>query len=549
MNSGEIPLQTKLHELEQEVQFLKKTNHGIRRTLEELAMLQAMLKGIPTLKSVDDVIDQFVHIIKNYFPYKAHVYYTLNYDDLSLHPVGDVLNQHALLHHHFEINESILIWVLNENQIVTVEPINDSLKDSVSLVAIPLNTTSRMIGVMVFEIMAKGDVILTATTREILEIAASQASTSIENIFLYEDMQQKNKNLHKIKAFTSNILESLVNGIIAFNTEREIIHINHNASVMFGILDQNPVGKHYKTVLPVAFAEILHILFEQTEKDGYVMDYQMEFELPGGVVIPYGISTSILRDENSESLGITLVARDMTASRELERLRSLDQLKNDFVSTVSHELRSPLATIRAYIDTLVNRVDKDDIEARDMFLKTIEEEANRLTTLVENMLDIASIESGKIQLELSRMPVDTIILSVAKLCQMQSQIHTVKTEIADNLPMLSLDKDRMIQVLYNLVNNAIKYSPDGGDVTVRAYEKDSALHISVVDQGMGLKPEDLKQVFNKFFRVNSMKTSNIGGTGLGLAIVKKLVELHHGKLDVSSKYGEGSTFSVILPIG
>ena len=534
-------------ELEKEIEFLKRTNKGLRRSLEELSLLQHMFKSISSAKTINLIITQFISIIKANWKYKGYVYYKLSPEDLLFIPYQSEDLEFNYVQSHYDINQSILTWILNEKQISTLPPSNEALSNS-SLLLIPFHTVTKLLGVIAIEISMNADEALTMQTHEILNLAAGYASTSIENTLLYEDLRNQNVNLDNMRAFTANILESLVNGIITFNTNGEITHINHNAVVMFGITENEITGRSYLDVLPNAMAEMTHLLFEQTKRDGYVMDYQMEFELGGGVTIPYGISTSLLKDEKSNILGMTMIARDMTATRELERLRSLDKLKSDFVSTVSHELRSPLATIRAYIDTLVNRVDEGDRETRTMFLKTIEEEAERLSTLVQNMLNLAAIESGKIQLEMQHMEIYEIIESVAKLCQMQTKIHTIVVEADKGLPKINLDKDRMTQVLFNLVNNAIKYSPDGCEIKIKAYENEAAIRVDIIDHGLGMKPEHMQNLFQKFYRIESQQTSNIGGTGLGLAITKKLVELHGGKIEVSSEYGKGSVFSVILPI-
>jgi len=534
-------------EFEQEIEFLKRTNKGLRYSLEEMSLFQHMAKGISAAKDESSIIGEFISIIKTYWDYKGFVCYDLDFKTLDFVPSYSGVIDSDFIYNNFDVNPSILTWILNEKQISTL-PAKSSENSKLSLLLIPLATVTKLLGVLSVVIEADADDLLTMQTLEILNLAAGYVSTSMENSILYGDICNKNIHLEHMRAFTSDILESLNNGIITFNMEREITHINQNAVAMFGITEVNPVNQSYLDVLPPAIAELTHLLFEQTVKDGFVIDYQIDFELSGGIVLPYGVSTSLLRDESNKLLGMTLVARDMTASKELERLRSLDRLKDDFVSTVSHELRSPLATMKAYIDTLMNRVEADDIETRDMFLKTIETEANRLATLVENMLDIASIESGKISLELQYMHVNEIIESVAKLCQVQTVKHKIIIDIADNLPKINLDKDRMTQVMHNIVNNAIKYSPDGGDITIQVKEMKSAIYISVEDNGLGIKEDDLKQLFNKFFRVDSMKTSNIGGTGLGLAIVKKLVELHGGKINITSEYEKGSIFTVILPV-
>ncbi|MBN1522185.1 MAG: PAS domain S-box protein [Candidatus Aureabacteria bacterium] len=532
--------------LQQELDFLKSTNQDLRRSIDELTILQEMLKGISGEHTLEGIIKRFTDIIKKKLLVKGYIFFEIG-ESAKVKPLYSENLTEWDITEKYGISKSILEWVINEKQISNVPSIAEEDEGS-SLLMIPFYTSVKNFGLISVAIETRADDALTVDVSETLKLSASQVAIALENLKLYHDIEEDTKNLSELKNFMSNILDSLVNGVITFDNEKRITHINRNAYIMFGITEVDIIGKKYEECFPEHLSSIIDFILKETNEKGFVLDYQVNYELVGGVTIPLGISTSILRDENYETIGITVVSRDMTASRELDRLRTLDKMKSDFVSTVSHELRSPLTTIKAYLDTLMHRVDENDKETRAMFLETIEKEANRLYNLIEDMLDLSRIESGKIQLELEYIDITDIVKEVVKLCKMQTEKHAIHEEMPETLPKIMADRDRLTQVFINLLNNAIKYSPQGKNIWVKVEEKEGSLRVSFKDEGFGLKEEDKYKVFEKFYRVDSQQTSDIGGTGLGLPVVKKLVEMHHGKIEVESEPEKGSNFIVILPI-
>jgi two-component system, OmpR family, sensor kinase len=530
--------------LKQEIDFLELTNKSLHKTLDEFAAFQEMLKGVAGEKTFDGILPRFVDIVKKYFPVKGFLFFQFKGDVME--SVASENMTENVLSDVYGINMSILEWIIREKRISNVPPAAED--NGTALLIVPFFTSVRPYGIMTAVIESKVDEDLTLQISENLKLAASQASIAMENVMLYKDIAEQNLRLGDLKNFMYNILESFVNGVMTLDNEKRLTHINRNAYIMFGISEEEVIGKKYDECFPEQLISILDFIVKETYDKGFVLDYQVNYELIGGVTIPLGISTAILRNDTNDPIGTTIVSRDMTASQELERLRKIDKLKSDFVSTVSHELRSPLTTIKAYLDTLINRVDDNDKETRTMFLQTIEKEANRLSNLIEDMLNLSRIESGKIQLELEYIDITEIVTDVVNLCQMQSQQHTIHKEIPPKLPKVMADKDRLTQVFINIINNAIKYSPEGKNIWVRVFEEDNSLRVACKDEGMGLSEEDRYKIFEKFYRVNTQQTSNIGGTGLGLAIVKKLVEMHHGKIIVDSELNKGTTFTIVLPL-
>jgi len=237
----------------------------------------------------------------------------------------------------------------------------------------------------------------------------------------------------------------------------------------------------------------------------------------------------------------------MLALRELERLRLLDEMKSEFVSNVSHELRSPLAVIKSYVQAILDEVDPDDSETQREFLTVINDETDRLADLVSDLLDISRIESGRFEVELSPVPLSDIIKTVLRDFENLSSNHQILTDIPSVLPDLLADNDKMVQVFINLITNAIKFSPDGGQVYIKVGIEGKMIKCDISDQGIGIAEEHIPRLFEKFYRVDNSDVYEISGTGLGLSIVKHIIDSHGGDISVTSTLGEGSTFSMLLP--
>jgi PAS domain S-box-containing protein len=247
-------------------------------------------------------------------------------------------------------------------------------------------------------------------------------------------------------------------------------------------------------------------------------------------------------------LGRLFGFRDVTQERELDRM------KTEFVSQVSHELRTPLTAIKGFTDMILDGDAGEVNEEQQEYLEIVKESTDRLVTLINDLLDVARIESGRIKLNVESIDVGAIVTSVVATLRplIDGKDQSVTIEIAPDLPPARGDRDRVLQVVTNLVSNAHKYTPAGGTIKVEAtldgLPHADSLRIAVHDTGIGIAPEDIPKLFSRFFRVDSSLTREIGGTGLGLAIVKSIVELHGGTVAVQSTPEQGSVFSFTLPI-
>jgi signal transduction histidine kinase len=236
--------------------------------------------------------------------------------------------------------------------------------------------------------------------------------------------------------------------------------------------------------------------------------------------------------------------------RDVTQQKLAEEMRDSFVDTATHELRTPLANIKAYAETLA-LADVIDIEQQKQFLNTINSEATRLARFVDDLLSVSSMEVGS--MSLNRQVTDLHRMLNEVLTKVHAQVEekrlTFEVTIPEKLPEPKIDKDKMATVLVNLLGNAIKYTPAGGRVAFRVHATDQSLEISVEDTGVGIAEDELSRVFDKFFRSEDPRVQEQQGTGLGLALVQEVVRLHGGRVSVESEIDKGSTFQIVLPIG
>ncbi|WP_307338969.1 ATP-binding protein [Caldalkalibacillus uzonensis] len=334
------------------------------------------------------------------------------------------------------------------------------------------------------------------------------------------------------KELLSSILRSMVDGVITLDRKGEIILINPPAEKMLKTwrYEEDMDGESHQ--LPRLLLDIFDQVV-QTERE-HVRTVSAQGRFWTIVMAPL---------YNREKLrGVVAVVRDMTEERRLDKLRK------DFVANVSHELRTPLAMLQGYSEALVDDV-VDSAEERKELARIIHEESLRMGRLVNELLDLARIQAGHIELDLEPMPLGPIVhKTLRKFTNLaKDEQITLREDVQESAELYQVDADRIEQILTNLIDNAIRHTPAHGTVSVQLKEDAHGAHISVKDTGQGIPEEDLPFVFERFYKADKARTRGKSGTGLGLAIVKDLVEAHHGHIDVHSRVGEGTTFTIHLP--
>jgi signal transduction histidine kinase len=261
------------------------------------------------------------------------------------------------------------------------------------------------------------------------------------------------------------------------------------------------------------------------------------------------MAASLEKQQAQQRLEEELRRHNEELEEENRRVEEVNRLKSEFVSLVSHELRTPLTAITGYLDLLAENVGDGSTAQQRQLLSIIQSNADRLVGLIDDLLDLSRIESGKVELRVTAVDISALITEVAKL--FQPQIDARGQRLSLDLPqacaLVQGDAERIRQILINLLSNAHKYTPSGGHIWVSTHDAEGYVHVDVRDNGIGLSPEEQAQVFNRFFRAREPATRQVEGTGLGLAITRLLVEMQGGQITVTSAPGEGSTFSFTLP--
>ncbi|MCL6448177.1 MAG: phosphate regulon sensor histidine kinase PhoR [Armatimonadetes bacterium] len=334
------------------------------------------------------------------------------------------------------------------------------------------------------------------------------------------------------------ILNSMTDGVIALNKNGEVLFINPVVEKIFGISQLSSYGKN---ILGVVRNYDVERLLERALKTGKPLTREIKLIYPEPKV--FNLHAAPLQGQGAEQGGIVVLLRDITERKRLEEMRS------EFVANVSHELRTPLTSLRGYLETLLDGAIEDPAATR-RFLEIMNKETERLTRLVDDLLDLSKIEERRVVHRWQPVQLVENINRVVTMFRPQANEKNLEltAEVPADLPAVHGDPDMLTQVLINLVDNAVKYTPAGGKVTIRAGTAGGDVRVSVEDTGIGIPPESLPRIFERFYRVDKARSRELGGIGVGLAIVKHIIRAHGGKTYVESAVGKGSTFSFTLPV-
>ncbi|MCR3922737.1 MAG: ATP-binding protein [Firmicutes bacterium] len=349
---------------------------------------------------------------------------------------------------------------------------------------------------------------------------------------LQGQLQVVREGKHQLEA----ILATMVEGIIVFSDDGRALIVNPAAAQMLGLEED---GWHGKYDLELIRNKALHDKMRAVSLDRIYQSHELHITFPEKRVLIVNLAP--IRAKQMEHADVLAVFHDIT------RLRKLEDIRSDFVANVSHELRTPLTAIRGFAETLVHD-DFNDAETTHRFAKIIYREAQRLHTLIEDILTLAQIESGKTKIADIPINLENVIQDVVDRLDQRLQEYQLKLDLAPQLPQPRGDDRLLTQALYNLLDNALKYTQPGGTITIGVHPQDEMIRLQVADSGIGIPLVAQERIFERFYRVDRARSRRLGGTGLGLAIVKHIVEAHNGRLDLESEEGVGTTISIFLPL-
>lgn len=333
------------------------------------------------------------------------------------------------------------------------------------------------------------------------------------------------------------ILSSMVEGVIVISAKGRIEHASPNFCQLLELRSKETLNKLYWEV--IWNQEINHSIREALL---YKRAVRKEINIIGPQDSFFSMQISPVMGHEEKLISLIAVFHDITELKKLEKVRA------EFVANVSHELKTPLTAIKGFVETLKISV-KDDPVATGRFLDIIDKQTQRLENLVNDLLILSAIEFNEVKMNFMAESLNKIISTVMALQKrvIEEKGHQVTVEIPDNLPNVLVDRLRMEQVFLNLIDNAVKFTPPGGQIIIRAQWERPYVCVEVKDNGVGIPAEHLSRVFERFYRVDRARSREAGGTGLGLAIVHQIVSAHQGKIEVESSAGLGSTFRIFLP--
>ena len=381
----------------------------------------------------------------------------------------------------------------------------------------------------------------TVTDRRTLSSFAGQAAIAVHNARLYQQIMREKQRLDAI-------IENSGDGVMLLDPQRRITVYNRALTIMTNIPAEEAIGRLYSEVLTLRDHHTGEVTPELTCpldrcEEGERLYVEGDHVRDDDIVVTMGITYSPLFDSEGQLVNIIANVRDIT------RFREAEEMKSTFISVISHELKTPVALIKGYAGTLRREDAHWDEETVRESVAVIEEEADRLTQLIDNLLDASRLQAGQMELNRGDVRLDRLAERIVTKLQPQAEGHTLELSFPGTFPPIRADEERLTQVLTNLISNAVKYSPEGGRILISGRYDHEQVYIAVTDEGIGIPAGEQERIFDRFYRVDSALTRRTQGAGLGLYLVKSVIDAHGGRIWVSSSPGKGSTFVFTLPRG
>jgi PAS domain S-box-containing protein len=403
-------------------------------------------------------------------------------------------------------------------------------------VGLPLIIRSRVLGVIF--VFRDHHAVFSNNDHALLQSFADQAAIAVNNAQLYSQTRQEITR-------TDALLDSVADGILILSPNHTIEKVNPAFARIHGSEIETLMGKNYEEV--IEWHKISHgTPLKEAELNGWPTSQQSTIYIEGDLLkpdkstLPIGVTYAPLLSPSGSLLNIIASARDIS------HFRAAEELKSTFISVVSHELKTPVALIKGYVGTLRRKDAKWDAKIIEDSLEVIEDEADRLAEMIDNLLDASRMQAGGFELNAMDFSLPLLAERLSKRFQTQTNIHTIEIDFPPDFPIVVGDEDRIAQVMYNLVSNAIKYSPKGGLICISGEAKEDEIIVSVRDEGQGIAPADIPRIFDRFYRAETAQRKT-KGAGLGLFLAQAVIEAHNGIIWVDSRYTNGARVCFSLP--
>lgn len=396
---------------------------------------------------------------------------------------------------------------------------------------------SRTITGPIKEVTSKAEKLAKGEFDHKIMVRSDDEVGKLAEMFNYLTVRLKStlNEMNNEKEKMETILTYMTDGVIAVSMDGAILHANPAAFKLFRLTQDDVEGKNFDDITDILGLSFKHedLFTESKEKNDFlnIGDSTIRYS-----VVPF-------KNEAAETAGAIIVLQDVTEQENLDRMRK------EFVANVSHELRTPLTTIKSYTETLLDGA----LEDRNMtlkFLNVIDSESDRMTRLVKDLLMLSRLDYDKAQWNMKEIDLTKILTDcVYKMdISAKQKNQSITLEISDDIPQTIGDKDRIEQVIINVISNSIKYTQEKGKIDVSMWKEEEYICIKVKDNGIGIPKKDMNRLFERFYRVDKARSRMLGGTGLGLSIAKQIIEAHKGKIVLDSIYGEGTWVTIMLPI-
>lgn len=377
---------------------------------------------------------------------------------------------------------------------------------------------------------------------KVLDMQGGSEITNITNNLndLSEVIRLTQENLEQESKRLNSILFYMTDGVLATNRRGQIIMINDTAKKQLGLVKEDVLNRSILELLKIEENYELRDLITQSP------ELLLDSQDINGEYLNLRVRFALIRRESGFISGLVAVLHDTTEQEKEERERRL------FVSNVSHELRTPLTSVKSYLEALDEGALCETVAVAPDFIKVSLDETNRMMRMVTDLLHLSRIDNATSHLDVELINFTAFITFILnRFDKMKGQEKEKKYELVRDYPInsiwMEIDTDKMTQVVDNILNNAIKYSPDGGKITVRMKTTEDQMILSISDHGLGIPKQDLPRIFDRFYRVDRARSRAQGGTGLGLSIAKEIIKQHKGFIWAKSEYGKGSTFTIVLP--